>query len=325
MCVRLAHLACTPRDKRTELDTAMEKLLHKAEQLWLGGLKGILVGKIVCPAAASAAVAKRAEELAGTAFARAHDHICVDTALLEVVLTSANLLSDEELQHACVDMITGQVGSHTTKAATADVVKAAEDAALAVRQSFDELCSGYVDAKPPKAGAKTNQRDSVDSAARGPTVLLLGPELQQLPWESFGYAWALSTSSPPPSPPPPPPVYIVCNSCGLHTLLATSARALHPYMMFVSSLSCRRCLRGQAVTRMPCLPFVLARVKQIVWHTDPGVQPERTFYVINPSGDLPATQARLVVGVLLDVVVHVLPLRPPLAAANSLHYYAPFP
>jgi separase len=46
---------------------------------------------------------------------------------------------------------------------------------------------------------------------------------------------------------------------------------------------------------MPALPFVLSRHVQPggqnwLWHVDPGVHPNRTFYVLNPAGDLVATQ-----------------------------------
>ena len=64
--------------------------------------------------------------------------------------------------------------------------------------------------RPPVEAFEEMRDRGAPSCARGPTVLLLGAELQQLPWESLP------------------------------------------------------CLRssGQSITRMPCLPFVLARNQQ---------------------------------------------------------------
>ena len=205
-------------EQRANLDNDMQKFLQKMERSWLGGFKGVLLGQPTC---LDGALADRAAELKERVFGK-YD---ADPALLEVILSSADLLDDEELECACADIIVGQVGSFRTEQPEA-IGAAAKSAAQAIREAFEEM----------------RDRGAL-SCARGPTVLLLGAELQQLPWESLP------------------------------------------------------CLRssGQSITRMPCLPFVLARNQQPsgaewLWHIDPGVQPSRTFYVLNPAGDLVATQ-----------------------------------
>ncbi|XP_077991087.1 separin-like [Glandiceps talaboti] len=52
-------------------------------------------------------------------------------------------------------------------------------------------------------------------------------------------------------------------------------------------------LRGQSVSRMPSLHFVLSHLKQRHYEDsvlNHGIDPTKTFYVINPSNDLPSTQ-----------------------------------
>jgi hypothetical protein len=150
-----------------------------AERAWFGGLAGALTGKLI---ESKESLPQSALDLVATAFGGA----LVDPAVVELVLGSIDLLSETDLFNVCVDLLLGQIGSHSSKQTTA-INQAAASAASALRLA-------HTDVGAPK---------------RGPTLLLLGPELQQLPWESF------------------------------------------------------RCLRGQAVTRMPCLPLVIARLQQV--------------------------------------------------------------
>ena len=87
--------------RRTELDTQMSELLQQAESSWFGGFKGILAGRLCEPE--PDILQGRASKLAGTAFGG----VQVDVALVEIVLSSADLLSDDELHSACVDLCNG--------------------------------------------------------------------------------------------------------------------------------------------------------------------------------------------------------------------------
>jgi hypothetical protein len=207
-------------DRRKDLDDDMKTCLQRLEQSWLGGFKGLLLGQSMSLDARD--LTARAVELKETTFGTC----AVDPILIELVLSSADTLDDEELQQACIDMLVGHVGS-CREEQPESTRKLAEDATKHIRLAFEDLVD-----------------DSARQCCRrGPTIMLLGQEVQQLPWESLP------------------------------------------------------CFRGsgQSVTRMPALPFVLARHTQPsgsdwLWHIDPGVQPDRTFYVLNPAGDLTATQ-----------------------------------
>ena len=206
-------------DRRSELDDDMKTCLQRLEQSWLGGFKGLLLGQPVWLDESD--VKACAIELKRTVFATCG----VEPSLIELVLSSADVLDENELQQACTDMLVGQVGSFLQDQQTS-ICKLAKTAAHKIRLAFDDMSNGT-----------GRQR------ARGPTILLLGQEVQQLPWESL-------------------PCFRSC---------------------------------GQSVTRMPALPFVLARHMHLggpnwLWHVDPGVHPNRTFYVLNPAGDLVATQ-----------------------------------
>ena len=207
-------------ERRTTLDHDMKTFLQGVEHSWLGGFKGMMLGQ--SSSLDDSDLTDKANELKKQAF----DDCEIDPTLIELVLSSVDTLDDQELEQACTDLIVGRVGS-SREEQPQNVVTKAQSAAAALRDAFIELHDG----------------SAPERCNRGPTIMLLGPEVQQLPWESMP------------------------------------------------------CLRnsGQSATRMPCLPFVLARHDQPsgsdrLWHIDPGVQPDRTFYVLNPGGDLTKTQ-----------------------------------
>lgn len=217
-------------ERRKKVDSDISTFLTTVESHWFGGLKGLLLGQLK-NSAFSEDLSLRLESI--TAQCDLFGGFQPDTSLLCAIMESVDMLSDDELQKVCRDLIAGTVSSTMkfipgTKIKVGDLGK---KLANVIRTEFDAACQAFSEA--------TGLHE------RLPTILLLGPELMQIPWESMP------------------------------------------------------CLVQQSVSRMPSLPFVLARLDtvagpQSAWHqVQPGVKPASAFYVLNPESDLAATQQAL--------------------------------
>jgi len=157
-------------NERTALDAEMQTSLAEIEATWLGGFKGLVCGTV------------RDEALREQLLSRASDIAdgCsepVDADLLELCLSSIDLLTAAELIQACTDLLAGSVraGPHGGAKALAKQMRSEFDAAVALANLSDDA-------------------DGDARIERNATLLLLAPCLQELPWESMSCLSAQATS-----------------------------------------------------------------------------------------------------------------------------------
>jgi hypothetical protein len=215
--------------RRSSVDDEIGSILSSVEENWFGGLKGLLLGQVK-NATLAGELRNRADDIvSATELFGGHR---LDTATARVIMGCIDTLSEDELIRVCRDMVAGHIDSSMkflpgTKTSVDEV---ACDLASNFRSSYDAACKDV---------------DMASALERLPTILLLGADVQQIPWESMP------------------------------------------------------CLIKHPVSRMPSLPFVMARLEEVVgpetaWHqTNPGVHSDSGFYVLNPERDLAGTQETL--------------------------------
>jgi len=152
--------------QRTRLDTKMKDVLERLEASWLGRWKGVLLGHPVNK--------DHQESTASTAGQLQEKilHLCgcePDIQLLEVLVSSSSHLSRKETADAITE-ITGLDPSSPSLSQLVD--------------EFKELTSSLF-SRDSKMKDPSRTGSSSEIVSRHPVILILGKDIQHLPWESI--------------------------------------------------------------------------------------------------------------------------------------------
>jgi len=152
---------------RTSLDVRMKTLLAKLESSWLGRWKGVVLGQPVnkdyCDSTVS--IARQLEEKIM--------HLCeckADEQLLEVLVSSSPHLSQKQATEAFVEI----TGLDPTASSLNELL-----------DEFEELTGNLFQNGNKKSSNSRIDDSPAKAVSRHPVILILGKDIQHLPWESI--------------------------------------------------------------------------------------------------------------------------------------------